>query len=305
MPSAVPQARWFDICLTATAPLIWGSTYLVTTEFLPPDVPLLSATLRTLPVGLLMLLCLRQLPAKAWWGKIFLLGMLNIGIFQALLFVAAYRLPGGVAATVGAIQPLVVVLLGWAVLNAKTSMLSWIAALCGLAGVAMLVLGPTAKLDFIGVAAAAAGAFAMACGTLLTKKWLPPASAIVLTSWQLTAGGLFLLPLALIFEPMPNHFSVMNIAGYLWLGVVGTGLTYVLWLRGVLKMQAAAVTTLSLLSPLSATVLGLMVLKQNLTIIQAVGIAAVLLGVWLGQQPVKKGTAITVETPKLIVKKAP
>lgn len=305
MPSAVPQARWFDICLTATAPLIWGSTYLVTTEFLPPDVPLLSATLRTLPVGLLMLLCLRQLPAKAWWGKIFLLGMLNIGIFQALLFVAAYRLPGGVAATVGAIQPLVVVLLGWAVLNAKTSILSWIAALCGLAGVAMLVLGPTAKLDFIGVAAAAAGAFAMACGTLLTKKWLPPAGAMVLTSWQLTAGGLFLLPLALIFEPMPNHFSVMNIAGYLWLGVVGTGLTYVLWLRGVLKMQAAAVTTLSLLSPLSATVLGVLVLKQNLTIIQAVGMAAVLLGVWLGQQPVKKGTAITVETPKLIVKKAP
>lgn len=305
MPSAVPQARWFDICLTATAPLIWGSTYLVTTEFLPPDVPLLSATLRTLPVGLLMLLCLCQLPAKGWWGKIFLLGMLNIGIFQALLFVAAYRLPGGVAATVGAIQPLVVVLLGWAVLNAKTSMLSWIAALCGLAGVAMLVLGPTAKLDFIGVAAAAAGAFAMACGTLLTKKWLPPASAMVLTSWQLTAGGLFLLPLALIFEPMPNHFSVMNIAGYLWLGVVGTGLTYVLWLRGVLKMQAAAVTTLSLLSPLSATVLGVLVLKQNLTIIQAVGMAAVLLGVWLGQQPVKKGTAITAETPKLIVKKAP
>ena len=305
MPSAVPQARWFDICLTATAPLIWGSTYLVTTEFLPPDVPLLSATLRTLPVGLLMLLCLRQLPAKGWWGKIFLLGMLNIGIFQALLFVAAYRLPGGVAATVGAIQPLVVVLLGWAVLNAKTSMLSWIAALCGLAGVAMLVLGPTAKLDFIGVAAAAAGAFAMACGTLLTKKWLPPASAMVLTSWQLTAGGLFLLPLALIFEPMPNHFSVMNIAGYLWLGVVGTGLTYVLWLRGVLKMQAAAVTTLSLLSPLSATVLGVLVLKQNLTVIQAVGMAAVLLGVWLGQQPVKKGTAVTVETPKLIVKKAP
>ena len=62
MPSVVPQARWFDICLTATAPLIWGSTYLVTTEFLPPDVPLLSASLRTLPVGLLMLLCLRQLP---------------------------------------------------------------------------------------------------------------------------------------------------------------------------------------------------------------------------------------------------
>jgi len=284
MPSAVPQARWFDIGLTAAAPLIWGSTYLVTTEFLPPDVPLLSAMLRTLPVGLLMLLCMRQLPAKGWWGKVFLLGMLNIGIFQALLFVAAYRLPGGVAATVGAIQPLVVVLLGWAVLNAKTSMLSWIAALCGLAGVAMLVLGPAAKLDFIGVVAAATGAFAMACGTLLTKKWLPPASAMVLTSWQLTAGGLFLLPLALLFEPLPAQLSLTNIFGYIWLGLIGTGLTYMLWLRGVMKMPAAAVTTISLLSPLSATVLGALVLQQKLTLLQSSGMALVLLGVWLGQR---------------------
>lgn len=111
MSSAV--SRWYDPWLTALAPLIWGSTYVVTTEFLPPDVPLLSAALRTLPVGLLMLLWLRQLPDRGWWGKIFLLGFLNIGVFQALLFVAAYRLPGGVAATVGAIQPLVVVILSW------------------------------------------------------------------------------------------------------------------------------------------------------------------------------------------------
>lgn len=305
MPSAVPQARWFDICLTATAPLIWGSTYLVTTEFLPPDVPLLSAMLRTLPVGLLMLLCLRQLPAKGWWGKIFLLGMLNIGIFQALLFVAAYRLPGGVAATVGAIQPLVVVLLGWAVLNAKTSMLSWIAALCGLAGVAMLVLGPAAKLDFIGVAAAAAGAFAMACGTLLTKKWLPPASAMVLTSWQLVTGGLFLLPLALLFETLPTQLSLANVFGYIWLGLIGTGLTYVFWLRGVMKMPATAVTTLSLLSPLSATVLGALVLQQKLTLLQSIGMAAVLLGVWLGQRPARTTVICQMTTTSSAIKKAP
>ena len=187
-------------------------------------------------------------------------------------------------AVAGLLFMAVVVLLGWAVLNAKTSMLSWIAALCGLAGVAMLVLGPAAKLDFIGVAAAAAGAFAMACGTLLTKKWLPPANAMVLTSWQLTAGGLFLLPLALLFETLPAQLSLTNILGYIWLGLIGTGLTYVFWLRGVMKMPAAAVTTLSLLSPLSATVLGALVLQQKLTLLQSAGMALVLLGVWLGQR---------------------
>ena len=284
---------WYDPWLTALAPLIWGSTYIVTTEFLPPDVPLLSAALRTLPVGLLMLFWLRQLPVRGWWGKIFILGLLNIGVFQALLFVAAYRLPGGVAATVGAIQPLVVVILSWAVLGGRTLWLSWVAALSGLLGVALLVLGPTAQLDSIGVLAAAGGALAMACGTLLTKKWQPPVSALVLTSWQLTAGGVFLLPLALSVESLPQSISLTHLLGYLWLGLIGTGLTYVIWLRGVMKMSASAVTGFSLLSPLSATVLGLVVLGQHLTLVQGLGMVLVLAGVWLGQA---KAAAIQVKT---------
>ena len=233
-------SRWYDPWLTALAPLIWGSTYLVTTEFLPPDVPLLSAALRTLPVGILMLFWLRQLPAYGWWGKIFLLGFLNIAVFQALLFVAAYRLPGGVAATVGAIQPLVVVILSWAVLAGRPSLLSWIAAIAGFFGVALLVLGPAAQLDAIGVIAAAGGALAMALGTLLTKRWQPPVNALVLTSWQLTVGGIFLLPLAFSVENLPQSITLTHVAAYLWLGVIGTGLTYVFWLRGVMRMSASA-----------------------------------------------------------------
>jgi probable blue pigment (indigoidine) exporter len=281
MSSVVP--RWYDPWLTALAPLIWGSTYVVTTEFLPPDVPLLSAALRTLPVGLLMLLWLRQLPASGWWGKVVLLGFLNIGVFQALLFVAAYRLPGGVAATVGAIQPLVVVILSWAVLGGRTYWLSWIAALSGLVGVAMLVLGPAAQLDGIGVTAAAGGALAMACGTLLTKKWQPPVSALVLTGWQLSVGGIFLLPLAFSVETLPQSISPSHVLGYVWLGLIGTGLTYVFWLRGVMRMSASAVTAFSLLSPLSATVLGILLLDQHLTLVQSLGMVLVLAGVWLGQ----------------------
>jgi len=287
-------SRWYDPWLTALAPLIWGSTYLVTTEFLPIDVPLLSAALRTLPVGILMLFWLRQLPAYGWWGKIFLLGFLNIAVFQALLFVAAYRLPGGVAATVGAIQPLVVVILSWAVLAGRPSLLSWIAAIAGFFGVALLVLGPAAQLDAIGVIAAAGGALAMALGTLLTKRWQPPVNALVLTSWQLTVGGIFLLPLAFSVENLPQSITLTHVAAYLWLGVIGTGLTYVFWLRGVMRMSASAVTGFSLLSPLSATVLGLVVLDQHLTLIQSLGMVLVLAGVWLGQY---KTQALPVKTP--------
>ena len=84
-------------------PVIWGSTYIVTTELLPPDRPFTAALLRTLPAGLLLVLWCRRWPAWGnWvgWRRLLVLAALNIGVFQALLFVAAYRLPGGVAAVV-------------------------------------------------------------------------------------------------------------------------------------------------------------------------------------------------------------
>ena len=95
---------------------------------LPAGKPLLAAAVRALPVGLLLVLAFGRLPNGSWWWRAFVLGALNIGLFFALLFVAAYRLPGGVAATVGAVQPLVVAALACPLLGER---LTWRKALAG------------------------------------------------------------------------------------------------------------------------------------------------------------------------------
>ena len=97
------------IALTALAPVSWGTTYAVTTEFLPPDRPLFTGLTRALPAGLVLLALVRVLPRGAWWWKATVLGALNIGAFFPLLFLSAYRLPGGMAAVVGSVGPLFVV----------------------------------------------------------------------------------------------------------------------------------------------------------------------------------------------------
>ena len=93
---------------TGLAPAIWGTTYLTTTQLLPAGRPLLAAVLRALPAGLVLIAISRRLSDGIWWWRALVLGALNIGAFFALLFVAAYRLPGGVAATIIAAQPLLV-----------------------------------------------------------------------------------------------------------------------------------------------------------------------------------------------------
>ena len=277
------MVRSTDLFLTALAPAIWGSTYLVTTEFLPNGYPVTVAMLRALPAGLLLLLVVRRLPGREWWGKVLLLGALNFSIFWALLFVAAYRLPGGVAATVGAVQPLIVIVLASAVFRTPILALSVSAAIAGMAGVALLVLTPAASLDPIGVVAGLGGALSMAAGTVMSRKWQPPVSLLTFTAWQLTAGGLLLLPVALWIEPPLPALSAENIIGLGYLGLIGAAVTYVLWFRGVSRMEPSAVSTLGFLSPVTALMLGWWVLDQQLSPLQIIGFVTVLASVVLSQ----------------------
>ena len=275
--------RLCDILLTALAPITWGTTYVVATEFLPPDHPLLVAALRSLPIGVLATVGLRKLPKGIWWWRILILGCLNIGFFQAFLFIAAYRLPGGVAATAGAIQPLLVGLFSWLILSEKPSKLSILAAITGLIGVGLLVLGPSARLDSIGITAALGGAVMMGLGTVLVKRWKPPVSLLVFTAWQLAVGGMVLLPVALVIEGPFTQLSRTNLWGFIYLGLIGTGLAYTLWFRGIDKLKATAVSYLGLLSPVTASIVGYVFLQQSFTSVQLIGVAIILMSVLIGQ----------------------
>jgi probable blue pigment (indigoidine) exporter len=277
------KASNFDLLLTATAPAIWGSTYIITTEFLPNFSPITVAMLRALPAGLLLLLIVRQLPSGIWWTRIFLLGALNFSIFWSLLFVSAYRLPGGVAATVIAIQPLMVIFLARALLGNPIRALSIAAALIGLAGVALLVLTPRATLDPIGVVAGLAAAASLASATVLTRKWQPPVSLLTFTAWQLTAGGLLLVPVVFIFEPPIPLPSQANLLGLAWLGLIGAVLTYIVWFRGVARLESSVVASLGFLSPVTAVLLGWIVLNQTLSVLQVAAVALIIGSIWLTQ----------------------
>ncbi|MEX9947118.1 EamA family transporter [Providencia alcalifaciens] len=283
--------RYWVLFLTALAPIVWGSTYLVTTEMLPAGMPLTLAMLRALPAGLLLLLFLRKLPQGIWWGRVLILGILNFSLFWWLLFISAYRLPGGVAATVGAIQPLIVLFLSRWLLSSPLSSISIFAALSGIFGVAILLLTPSAALDLTGIIAGLAGAFSMAAGTVLSRRWQPPVSALTFTSWQLTAGGLVLLPFALLLEPTLPSLSLLNIAGLSYLTLIGGALTYALWFRGLAILGPSSVASLGFLSPMSAVILGWLWLDQQLSPLQLLGMLVILLSVW-GSQKAERQLAL-------------
>ncbi|MEI3843859.1 MULTISPECIES: EamA family transporter [unclassified Microbacterium] len=271
--------------LTAAAPVVWGTTYLVTTEFLPPGHPLFAGLLRALPAGLILLLVFRRLPHGVWWWRSLVLGALNIGFFFPLLFASAERLPGGVAATVGAIQPLLVLALALPLLGERPTAAKAVWALLGVSGVALVVLGPGAQVDVAGLLAGAAGALSMAVGVVLTRRWGRPegVSSPVLVSWLLTAGGLVLVPLTVVLEGPPPAIDAAAAGGYAWLGLAGGLAAYLLWFRGVGALPVTSTALLGLLSPIVAAALGWIVLGQDLRPLQLLGFALALAAILGGQ----------------------
>ncbi|MFD7686257.1 EamA family transporter [Streptomyces sp. NPDC059781] len=263
------------IALTALAPVSWGTTYAVTTEFLPPDRPLFTGLMRALPAGLVLLALVRVLPRGAWWWKATVLGALNIGAFFPLLFLSAYRLPGGMAAVVGSAGPLLVVGLSALLLGQRPTVRNVVAGAVAAFGVSLVVLKAAGALDVPGVAAALASTASMSAGTVLTKRWGRPEGVgpLALTGWQLTAGGLLIAPVAFLAEGAPPALDTSAIGGYAYLALANTAIAYWLWFRGIGRLTATQVTFLGPLSPLTAAVVGWAALGESLTPLQLAGMA--------------------------------
>ena len=284
-PTSGAQAGW--TALTAVAPMVWGTTYIVTTHLLPDGHPVFAAFMRTLPPGLIALAWSRQLPRGTWWWKSLVLGGLNMAAFFPLLFVAAQRLPGGVAATLGSIQPIIIAILAVVLLHDRLSgwRLWW--GVVGMAGVGMVVLGPDAALNPLGVIAGLGSAASMGTGVVLTKKWGRPehVSAIGLAGWLLTAAGLLLLIPALVFDGVPDHIDASAWAGYAWLGLIGALVTYTIWFAGIRHLPVTPAALLGLLSPLTAALLGATIAGESLSPVQIVGFIVALTALASGQLP--------------------
>lgn len=287
--ASADSGHWRDVLLTALAPIIWGTTYIVTTEFLPPGKPLTAALLRLLPAGLMLLIWTRCWPARDQWWKLLVLAALNMALFQSLLFVAAYRLPGGLAAVLGAIQPLAVMALIWLFDGRRPWWFTVLAALIGIVGMAMLLLAPGTHWDIWGVAAALTGAAGMAIGTWLTKRWQLPMPVLALTGWQLVLGGVMLLPLTLWREGWLHAATLTNLLGYAYLCLFGAVISYGLFFRGLAKLSPVAVTSLGLLSPVTAVLIGWIWLGEAMHGWSLLGLVTVLASVlavqWAMQRP--------------------
>ncbi|GAA2173870.1 EamA family transporter [Agrococcus versicolor] len=268
--------------VTAIAPVSWGSMYVVTHQALPADAPIWGAALRALPAAIVLLLLVRRLPTGAWWWRSVVLGVLNVGAFFLLVYVAATLLPSSIAASVMAASPVVLMALAWPIARERPTPRLVLGAVVGIVGVLLVVTTAAGPVDVRGVLASVAALGMWSLGSVLAKRWHDGTPALRLTAWQLAAGALVLVPCAVLVEGAPPSVDAVGVAAYAYVALVATALAFVCWFAGIQHLPAGAVGIVGLLNPATGVLLGVAIGGERLSPLQCVGIALVMVAVAIG-----------------------
>ncbi|KQW06545.1 ABC transporter permease [Leifsonia sp. Root4] len=298
------EDKWRYVLLTTIAPISWGTTYFVTQQFLPADTPLWGAAIRALPAGLLLFALRPRLPRGSWWLKSLVLGSLNMGAFLALVYVAAQLLPTSVAATIMATGPLVMMLLAWPLIGERPRWLSLLGAGLGIVGVAAMLFSGAGAVNILGVLASLAAMVMSSIGYVLTKRWGRGVDVLSMASWQLIAGALSLIPLAVIVEGAPPALDTTQLLAFAYVSIIATALAYVAWFTGLKHLDAGTVGLIGLLNPITGVLLGLAIAGESFTPQQAIGVLLTLAGIMLGQRAGRTPSRRPATKPNLLLPRA-
>ncbi len=270
---------------------------LVATRFVVDATGPISLALLRYTIGFLCLLPFALLAGKSTRiGRRDLLPIALIGIVQfagvvAVLNFGLKYIPAGRAAVIFATFPLITMLLAAAFGHERLSLAKSAGVLLTIAGVA-LALGDkaldrgTAADAWIGELAVFFAAFCGALSSVLYRPYLRRYPALPVSALAMLASVVFLAVLAVGegFYAAPLRFDAGEWAAVIFIGV-SSGVFYFIWLWALEHASATRVTIFLALSPITAALLGALLLGEPLTLLLGAGLACVVLGLGLAQWP--------------------
>ena len=225
-----------------------------------------------------------------------MLGTLNVGAFFVLIYLAAQLLPTSLASMVMAVAPIAMMVLAAIFLAERPAPRAVGGALIGISGVTVMLAGAVDGVSGWGVLASIGAMTMSSLGYVLAKRWNSGVDLVSATGWQLVAGGLLVLPVAVVFEGSPPPLSSSNSLGYLYVTVVATAIAFLAWFGGLRRLPAGTVGLIGLLNPVTGVVLGWTVAHESASVLQISGAALVVAGIVFGQRAGRTPSARPADT---------
>src|SRR5215217_994884 len=277
-----------DWLLLVVLSVLWGGSFFFGKIALL-EVPPLTVALGRVAIAATILVVLARitgtvLPASLYaWRPYLLMGLLNNAIPFALIFWGQTHIPSGLAAILNATTPLFTVLVAHvATTDEKLTAARLAGVLSGFGGVVVMIgpdllreLGVNVFAQLACLGAAISYAFAGVYGRRFRDQ-----PALRVAAGQLAASTLILTPITLVVErpwtlPVPTP---MTLAALMALATVSTAIGYLLYFRILARAGATNLLLVTFLIPVSAILLGIVILGEELAASHIAGMIAIALG---------------------------
>jgi len=277
--AAVREGR--AVAMVLAAALMWGTTG--TARALAPATatPLAVGAVRILIGGaaLVAIALARRTLLRRWPAMPAILSALAVAVYQLAFFEGVAR-AGVAVGTIVAIgsAPAFAGLFAWLALRERPTA-RWLGATAvAVAGVALLVLPAGAgAVEPLGIALPLVAGASYAVYATASKRLLREGDNVAVAALAFGGGALLLLPV-IAFADLRWLSEPRGAAVALWLGLVATALAYLLFTRALTRLPVSWSATLSLAEPLTASLLGTLVLGETLAPAQVAGAVVVAAG---------------------------
>lgn len=220
------------------------------------------------------------------WGAFFIMGLCNNVLPFSLIVFAQTALPAGVASILNATTPLFTVLVSALVLaDERASLMKLAGVVLGLGGVATMIgldkiagHGNPLLHQMAVLAAAICYAISGAYGRRFGRLGVEP---LVTAAGMVTASTVILAPVALVMDGWPQGIDARHWLAAGTLGVVCTGVAYVLYFGILARAGATNISLVTFLVPVSAILLAWTFLGETLSLAHVLGTAIIAAGLSL------------------------
>ncbi|MCA1588447.1 MAG: DMT family transporter [Chloroflexi bacterium] len=270
----------------------WGSSYLfikiaVDAGLEPFTLVTLRLLIGALVLGTIVAVARERLPREGrTYLNLLVLGVLSVALPFSLITWAEQSVTSALAAILTAPVPLFVILIAAVFLKDERITANRLVGLAiGLVGVAVLVgfdAGDLASGTLVAEIALVGAAASYAAGGVYARRTMRGLRPMIPALFQVTFALVIAGTLALIFErPTELPFTLEAIFAVIWLGVLGSGLAYLLFFRLLDRWGATRTAMVAYLLPVFGIVLGAVVLSEPVDTRLVMGTGLVIAGIAL------------------------